>query len=60
MPQKKSDTSIEERITTSIKIAPNVWKEFKKYAIDKDAEISILLEGMIKKELENASKKHAQ
>jgi len=56
MPQKGSSTQ-EERITTSIKITPSVWKQFKKHAIDKDTEISVLLEDMIKRELEQASKK---
>lgn len=48
----------EERITTSIKVAPSVWKEFKKYAIDKDREISSLLEEMMKERVESAIKKH--
>ncbi len=58
MPQKKSDAfANEERITTSIKIAPSVWKELKKHAIDKDREISSLLEEWIREKLE-VSKKH--
>jgi hypothetical protein len=59
MPQKKSDAIVtEERITTSIKVAPSIWKEFKKYAIDKDREISSLLEEMMKVRVEGAAKKH--
>jgi hypothetical protein len=40
-----------ERRTTSIKIDPNLWKDFKKRAIDKDLEISEYLEKLIRKEL---------
>lgn len=40
-----------ERITTSIKIDPEMWKEFKKYCIDKNTNISNFLEKLIKKEL---------
>jgi len=61
MPQKKTEPRMEEdRITTSIKITPSVWKQFKKYAIDRDSEISTLLEEIIRKELEPSSKKHTQ
>ncbi|MGD0549753.1 MAG: ribbon-helix-helix protein, CopG family [Candidatus Bathyarchaeia archaeon] len=58
MPRKKSETE-EERQTTSIKISPSVWREFKKYAIDEKRNISALLEDMIKEKLEQGSKKHA-
>jgi hypothetical protein len=40
-----------ERKTTSIKVDPDLWKEFKKYAIDQDKDLSNLLEEMIKREL---------
>ena len=56
MPQKKSGLE-GERITTSIKINPNVWKEFKKYAIDENKEISTILEDMIKEKLGSLPKK---
>lgn len=37
-----------ERQVTSIKIDPVLWKEFKKYCIDHDANLSDKLEEMIK------------
>jgi macrodomain Ter protein organizer (MatP/YcbG family) len=40
-----------ERKTTSIKVEPQLWKEFKKYAIDKDKDLSDMLEEMIEREL---------
>jgi len=40
-----------ERKTTSIKVNPELWKEFKKYAIDQDKDLSDILEEMIKREL---------
>ena len=39
------------RVTKSIKIEPDVWKEAKKHAIDKDMELSEYIEGLIKKDL---------
>jgi len=41
-----------ERKTTSIKVNPALWKEFKKYAIDQEKDLSDLLEEMIRRELE--------
>ena len=40
----------EERRTTSIKVTPSVWRQFKKYAIDENADISTLIEEMIREE----------
>ena len=40
-----------ERVTTSIKIDPQLWKEVKKYCIDKGINLSEYLEGLIKKDL---------
>jgi hypothetical protein len=40
-----------ERKTTSIKVDPQLWKEFKKHAIDEDKDLSELLEEIIRKEL---------
>jgi hypothetical protein len=60
MPQKKTEISEEIRQTTSIKMTPSVWKEFKKLAIDRDKDVSELLEEMIKKELDIERKKHGQ
>jgi len=40
-----------ERKTTSIKVDPTLWKEFKKHAIDRDKDLSEILEEMIRKEL---------
>lgn len=37
-----------ERKTTSIKVDPQLWKEFKKHAIDQDKDISEILEQMIR------------
>jgi hypothetical protein len=39
------------RRTTSIKVDEELWKEFKKRAIDKDLEISEYLERLMRKEL---------
>ncbi len=36
-----------ERIATSIKVKPNIWKEAKKSAIDHDMELSSLVEEAI-------------
>jgi len=40
-----------QRETTSIKIDPQLWKEVKKYCIDKDLMISEYIEDLIKKDL---------
>jgi len=40
-----------ERKTTSIKVEPQLWKDFKKYAIDRDRDLSEILEELIRKEL---------
>jgi hypothetical protein len=40
-----------ERKTTSIKVNPQLWKEFKKQAIDYDKDLSDLLEDLIRKHL---------
>jgi hypothetical protein len=40
-----------KRVTTSIKIDPKLWKEVKKYCIDKGITISELLERLLKQEL---------
>lgn len=39
------------RETTSIKINPSLWKEAKKYCIDKDITISDLIEYLLEKEI---------
>ena len=39
------------RKTTSIKIDPDIWKEAKKYCIDKEIEVSYYIESLIKKNL---------
>jgi post-segregation antitoxin (ccd killing protein) len=41
-----------ERKTTSIKVNPDLWKETKKLAIDRGIEVSELVEGALKKELQ--------
>ena len=40
-----------ERKTTSIKVDPQLWKDFKKHAIDQDKDISDIIEEMIRREL---------
>lgn len=40
-----------ERKTTSIKVDPQLWKEVKKYCIDKGIDVSDFIEGLIRKEL---------
>ena len=40
-----------ERKTTSIKVEPQLWKDFKKYAIDQDKDLSDVLEQMIKEKV---------
>jgi len=40
-----------ERKTTSIKVDPELWKEFKKHAIDEDKDISDIMEEMIRERI---------
>ncbi|MCJ7505125.1 hypothetical protein MUP05_01445 [Candidatus Bathyarchaeota archaeon] len=40
-----------EKKTTSIKVNPDLWKDFKKYAIDQDRDLSDILEEMIRKKI---------
>ena len=42
---------MKERKTTSIKVDPELWKEFKKHAIDCDKDLSDVLEQMIKEKV---------
>ena len=44
-----------EKKTTSIKIDPKLWREVKKYAIDKDISVTELVELVLKKELQRHS-----
>jgi len=46
-----------ERVTTSIKIDKMLWKEVKKYCIDKNITISELIEKSLKVELEKEGRK---
>ena len=39
------------RVTKSLKVEPNLWKEAKKHAIDKDIELSEYIERLIRKDL---------
>ena len=39
------------RVTKSLKINPETWKEAKKRAIDKDMQLSEYIEGLIEKDL---------
>lgn len=43
-----------ERETTSIKIDPELWKEAKKYAIDKGISLSELIEDLLKKKIKGS------
>jgi len=47
---------MENRKTTSIKINPTIWDNFKIYAIQKKVDMSELLEKMIEKELKKNEK----
>ena len=47
----------ENRETTSIKINPEIWKETKKYCIDKNITISQLIEELLKKEIKQGEKR---
>lgn len=57
MPQKKGEGEIEERETRSFKVLPSLWKEFKHYAVEKDMDMSILLEGFIRDGLKKEPEK---
>lgn len=62
MPQKKGEEQVEERETRSFKVLPSLWKDFKHYAVDRDMDMSVLLEELIreklKRERELETKKH--
>ena len=45
-----------KRKVTSIKIDPQLWTEFRKYALDEGKSVSELLESLIKKEIEKGKK----
>jgi len=45
-----------KRVSTSIKIDPELWKEAKKAAIDADITLSELVERALKKEIEELRK----
>ena len=42
-----------ERKTTSIKVNPELWKEFKKHAIDCDKDLSEILEEIIREKVKD-------
>jgi predicted transcriptional regulator len=46
-----------KRITTSIKIDPAVWKEARKFAIDKDRDVSDIVEDALKEKIEREKQK---
>ena len=46
-----------KRETTSIRVDPELWREFRKYAIDKKTTVSDLLEQFIRNELHRKGKK---
>lgn len=48
--------SNKNRETTSIKIDKELWKEAKKYCIDKNITLSELIEKLLKQELKKGSK----
>jgi len=39
------------RVTTSIKIEPNLWKEVKKHCIDLDKDISTYIDELLRRDL---------
>jgi hypothetical protein len=51
MPQRKTEGQSEVRETRSFKVNPSLWKEFKHYAVDKDMDMSVLLEELIREKL---------
>jgi hypothetical protein len=42
----------QKKKTTSLKISPDLWKAVKKRCIDREIEVSIYIEELIKKDLE--------
>lgn len=46
----------EKRVTTSIKIDPELWKRTKIYCIENNLDLSQLIEKLIKEELSKARK----
>ena len=40
-----------QRVTKSLKISPDIWKEAKKHCIDVDIQLSEYIEELIKKDL---------
>jgi hypothetical protein len=51
LPQKKPEELVEQRETRSFKVLPSLWKDFKHYAVDRDMDMSILLEEAIREKL---------
>lgn len=54
MGRKPSDKN---RKTTSIKIKPELWRQFKSIAVLRGKDISDILEDLVQKEIEKESKK---
>ncbi len=48
MPKPKTSKN---RVTTSIKVDPNLWKEVKIFCIQNNIEVSELLDNLLRKEL---------
>ncbi|HLC61038.1 MAG TPA: hypothetical protein VJJ52_06440 [Candidatus Nanoarchaeia archaeon] len=44
-----------ERKTTSIKVDPELWKKLKKYCIDKDTDVSVCLDELIREKLKKGN-----
>lgn len=40
-----------KKVTTSLKVNPELWKEAKKHCIDRDIDLSVYIEELIKKDL---------
>jgi predicted transcriptional regulator len=63
LPERKLDTQTKPRETRSFKVDPSLWKELKHFAVDKDVDMSLVLEEAIreklKREKEPEGKKHA-
>jgi len=52
----RAESEKEERVSTSIKINPDLWKEAKIVAIEVDITVSELVERALKRELERIRK----
>jgi predicted transcriptional regulator len=63
LPKKKIELQGEQRETRSFKVLPSLWKELKHFAVDKETDMSLVLEEAIREKLnrekEVETRKHA-